>query len=106
MYNIRVFKLKPVSDYYFDGKPVLIFYNNGTNITYKVFLENVEMEGLTLTELETLEFGDEVVESSSGMMMPWFDKYFICSGYQTIRNNTLVDKNKRTVFYINKISLE
>jgi hypothetical protein len=94
------------SSCYFDGEPSLIFYNDGFRISYRVYIENTELEGFTRADLETLHNGDRISAAGYNTMTHWYNQYFLAFGYHTIQNNLLPDKNERTVFYINKIALE
>jgi hypothetical protein len=94
------------SAYFFDGKPAILFYNDGSKISYRVCLENAELEPFTKLDIETSEFGDNITAIGQNSLVHWYDYYFLAYGYHTIRNNLLTEKNERTVFYINKISLE
>lgn len=98
--------LETKSAYFFDGKPSILFYNDGSKISYRICLDNAELESFTVLDLETSEFGDKITAVGQNHIIHWYDYYFLAYGYHTIRNNLLADKNERTVFYINKISLE
>jgi hypothetical protein len=98
--------LKKRVDYFFDGRPALLFYNDGTKISYRICLENTELEPFSKLDIETSEFGDKISAIGENRMIHWYDYNFLAYGYHTIRNNLLQEKNERTVFYINKISLE
>jgi hypothetical protein len=92
--------------YFIDGEPAILYYNDGSKISYRICLENVELEPYTKLDLETSEFGDKITALGQNRLIHWYDYYFLAYGYHTIRNNMLAEKNERTVFYINKISLE
>jgi len=98
--------LEKKAGYYFDGRPALIFNNDGARISYRICLENTELEPFSKLDLETAEFGDKITAAGKNRMIHWFGYNFLAYGYHTIQNNLLQDKNERTVFYINKISLE
>jgi hypothetical protein len=99
-------RLDKRSAYFFDGEPALLFYNDGSKISYRICLENAELEPFTSLDLETSEFGDKITAIGQNHLIHWYDHYFLAYGYHTIRNNLLTERNERTVFYINKISLE
>jgi hypothetical protein len=91
---------------FFDGEPVLLFYNDGSKISYRICLENAELEPYTKMELQTSHSGDKIKAVGQNRLIHWYDYYFLAYGYQTIQNNLMPELNERTVFYINKISLE
>jgi len=99
-------RLDDKAAYFFDGKPTILYYNDGSKISYRICLENAELESFTKLDLETSEFGDKITAIGQNRLIHWYDYYFLAYGYHTIRNNLLTEKNERTVFYINKISLE
>lgn len=99
-------RLDKKASYFFDGKPAILFYNDGSKISYRICLKNAELEPFTVLDLETTEFGDKITAIGQNYLVHWYDYYFLAYGYHTIRNNLLTEKNERTVFYINKISLE
>jgi hypothetical protein len=94
------------SAYFFDGKPAILYYNDGSKIAYRICIENTELEPFTNLDLETSEFGDKITAVGQNNLVHWYDYSFLAYGYHTIRNNLLTEKNERTVFYVNKISLE
>jgi hypothetical protein len=99
-------RLDKKAAYFFDGKPAILFYNDGSKISYRICLENAELEPFTRLDLKTSEAGDKITAIGQNRLIHWYDYYFLAYGYHTIRNNLLTQKNERTVFYINKISLE
>ncbi|MDD4142247.1 MAG: hypothetical protein PHR20_05590 [Bacteroidales bacterium] len=49
---------------------------------------------------------DSVVDEKNSVIDFWYDKYYLVSGYQKIKNNSLAGHNLRNVFYVQKIELE
>lgn len=98
--------LNEKASYFFDGEPVLLFYNDGSRISYRICLGNAELEPFTKMGLETSHTGDRITAVGQNWMIHWYDYNFLAYGYETIQNNLLSGKNERVVFYINKISLE
>jgi hypothetical protein len=104
--NINTTELSWRAGYFFDGKPAILYFNDGVKITFRAFAENAEIEGFTYAELDTSESGDKVVELGDNFMVSWYGNNFLCFGYHTIRNSLKAENEKRTVFYINKIVFE
>jgi hypothetical protein len=92
--------------YFFDGRPAILYYNDGTKISYRICLENTELETFSNLDLETTEAGDKITVTGQNWLIHWYGYKFLAYGYHTIRNNLLAEKSERTVFYINKIALE
>jgi hypothetical protein len=104
--TVPTWRLDKKTAYFFDGEPVILYYNDGTKISYRICLENVELESFTKMDLETSQTGDKITAIGQNRLVHWFGYYFLAYGYHTIQNNLVPEKNERTVFYINKISLE
>jgi hypothetical protein len=98
--------LRKHAGFFFDGEPALVFYNDGYRINYRVSMKNTELESFSRVDLETSASGDRIAQAGYNRMERWYDQYFLAWGYHTIQNNLRADRNQRTVFYINKISLE
>jgi hypothetical protein len=98
--------LRRQASYFFDGEPVLLFYNDGYRISYRICLNNSELEPFSRMELETSQFGDRITNTGYNRMVHWYGMFFLAYGYHTIQNNTLADRAQRSVFYINKIALD
>jgi len=94
------------ASYFFDGRPVVLFYNDGMRVYYRVCLEIAELEPFSRMDLATSELGDRITATGLNQLQHWYDQYFLAFGYHTIQNNRIAGKSQRTVFYINKISLE
>lgn len=94
------------ASYFVDERPIVLFYNDGSKIYYRVYLENAELETFSRMDLMTSEPGDRITAVGINQMEHWYDQYFLAFGYHTIQNNRTTDRNQRTVFYINKISLD
>ena len=92
--------------YFFDGEPAILYYNDGSKIAYRICRENTELEPFTKLDLETSQLGDKITAVGRNRLIHWYGYNFLAFGYHTIQNNLLPDKNERTVFYINKITLE
>ena len=58
------------------------------------------------TKIDLSYANDKIMENPSSNIDLWYNNYFLIFGIQTIKNNALANKSKRTVFYLNKISYE
>lgn len=106
IFNIISFDLKKRVNVYFTGNETVLAYNREGKISAKIIEGPKTIDGVEHFPLETTYYNDKVVEDTKSSMEHWYDNYFIAYGFQTIRNNSLTDKNKRTVFYINKVAFE
>ncbi|MBE9492277.1 MAG: hypothetical protein IMY70_05275 [Bacteroidetes bacterium] len=104
IWNILTFDLdKYVHAYFADDDLVLFYYREG-KINYKVIDQN-DIEDADQINIETKYSKDKVIEEAGSNMICWYDHYFICYGYQEIRNNS-IPNSKRTVFYVNKVAFQ
>lgn len=106
IYNISTYNLEKKVSFMTDSTDIILFYNEGGKVTFKAIEKDYSLTGLVHTELGRYYKGDKIVESGYDNMKAWYDNYFICYGYQRLKNNSLVDKNKRTIFYFTKLQFE
>jgi hypothetical protein len=88
----------------FDDRETVMAYSLNGEVTYKVIKGNEDIQNLDKVKIDSKYTKDKLVEETGSNMMYWYNNYFLTSGYQTIKNNSLPDKSKRTVFYINKMA--
>lgn len=84
----------------------VIAYNHNGKIVSKVIDGDEVVEGISNFSIEPSYINDRIMSDDNSSMQHWYDKYFVCYGFQTIQNNSLANQNKRTVFYINKIGFD
>jgi hypothetical protein len=106
IYNVSSYELGYKIDYLLDNRDMVFFYNEAGKITYKAIEEDMALTGLEHAELDTYHAGDKIVETGYDFMTPWYEDYYICHGYQKIRNNSMIEKNRRTIFYFAKVAFE
>ncbi|MCD4746368.1 MAG: hypothetical protein K8R58_08720 [Bacteroidales bacterium] len=104
IYNILTFNLIKRVNIFFDDNDIVLAYSDDGKIVSKIINGTRVVEGLDYSSIETSNINDKLISESNSNMMYWYKNYFICYGYQTIKNNSFIDKNKRIVFYINKIA--
>ncbi|MEI8201727.1 MAG: hypothetical protein WCH34_01860 [Bacteroidota bacterium] len=85
---------------------MLIATLNDGEINAKIIYSNEENNDFPSARIESNYKTDIITASSPEDLYYWYDNYFIACGYQQIKNNTLVEKNKRKVFYVNKIAYQ
>jgi hypothetical protein len=87
----------------FDGADAVLIYNAGGALTAKTIRRNEVLDQNSSVPLAMLHVNDKVIKEYLSSIEPWYDDFFIASGYHSIRNNDLPD-SRRTVFYLNKIA--
>lgn len=104
--NLISYESTPKVSLYFEGNDLILSYLSDGKIGYKITNENSVLEKLDFVSLELFYPEDKLVMDSKSHMTSWYGNYFLCYGYQEIKNIALESNNKRTVFYINKVRFE
>jgi len=104
--NLRAFDLFPRQNIFFSGSRAILSYLAEGKIASKIIQENEVSEPLDFTPVGQMNPGDKLVSDSKNRMIPWYDNYFLCYGYQEIKNIALSDNSNRRVFYCTKIRFE
>jgi hypothetical protein len=90
-----------------DGDAVVMASIQQSVLTSKIIDNEGQQIGQTeQTRIEPVFAADRILEEQYSTIKHWFSNYYIASGYQRISNNKLRTNNPRTVFYIQKLSLE
>lgn len=106
IWNILTMELKErVATVTIDNEMVMA-YNNEADVVYKVLNDTATITEIDKIKVETLYSNDKVMKNLDYNLFHWYHNYFIAYGTQVIKNNTLANKSKRVVFYINKIAFD
>jgi hypothetical protein len=82
---------------------IVLFYNANNKVAFKTIKGNTIVDNTSYTTLVPKRNTDQPYDEYLGTIEHWYDDYFIATGYQTIRNNSL-ESTKRNVFYISKMA--
>jgi len=82
---------------------IVLFYNANNKVAFKTIKGNTIVENTSYSTLVPKRNTDQPYNEYLGTIEHWYDDYFIATGYQTIRNNSL-ESSKRNVFYISKMA--
>jgi len=104
--NLISFELKPRVIDYLSGQDDILSYLSEGRIGSKVIHQNEIVEKLDFTPLEMVSDDDKLLSETKASMVFWYDTYFLCLGYQEIKNISQEGNGKRIVFYFNKIRIE
>ncbi len=105
IFNILTFNLeKRVCTFFPDSSQMVLTYNHDGKIASKIIDGDKTVEGVDYYPIETTYSNDKIMADSKSNIFYWYNNYFIAYGFQTIKNNSLLENNKRTVFYINKVA--
>jgi len=86
-----------------DGENAILSYSTKGKILSKVIEGPDAKTGYEQMSIMPNMAKDEIVDDYNNGLVYWYGNNFIAYGYQLIRNN-FTSKNKRTVFYINKLA--
>ena len=106
IFNILSYDLIKRVVVYFTGNETVLAYNREGKISAKIIEGPRVIDGVDNFPVETTYVNDKVIEDTKSNLVHWYDNYFLAYGFQTIRNNALGDRSKRTVFYINKVAFQ
>jgi len=106
MYSINTFSLDTKIGIIADSTDIVLYYNEGGRISYKVIDKDISLTDMEHTRLEPYYRGDNIQESGYEEITHWHDGTFLCHGYQRLKNNSLVEQHRRTIFYFSKIAFE
>ncbi len=104
MQNIMTFELQDYVNAFPVNNELALFYNNNGKISYKIF-DNEDEYDVQNLNLKLKYSRDRIIDDEGGQMIHWYDNYFLCYGYQEIRNNSRAN-SKRTVFYLSKVAFQ
>lgn len=101
--DILTYNLKERVKVMHDGDDIILAYSDDGYIKSQIIRGSDVIQGKEATKIETSKEGDKVKSDWSNDMAFWYDNYFLAWGYEKIKDK---EKNKRNVFYFNKIGLE
>jgi len=104
--NLVSFELDPKVTLFPSGDEFILSYLSDGKIGSKIILENEVVEKLDYSPVDLLYPDDKLLAESRSRMVFWYDNYFLCYGYQEIKNIALEKNNTRLVFYLNKVRFE
>jgi len=101
--DVITFNLTKYVGSYTSNEELALFYSNENKINYKIVGPEYGGGASQSISLEKKYKGDKVMEDLGSRMIHWYDHYFICYGYQKIKNNRIAG-GKRTIFYFSKLA--
>jgi len=104
--NLVSFELDPKITLFPSGDEYVLSYLSDGKIGSKIIRENTVVEKLDFSPVDLLYSEDKLLAESRSRLVHWYSNYFLCYGYQEIKNIALEKNNKRLVFYLNKIRFE
>ena len=81
---------------------LLAFYSSG-KIGSKIIRKGETTGKLEFSPVESKYPDDKLMSETKCSLMPWYDNFLLCCGFQEIKNVALENNNKRFVFQITKV---
>jgi hypothetical protein len=104
--NLVAFELNSKVIQFEQGSNRVISYLTDGKIASKIIRGNDVVEKLDFSPVEMNYPNDKLLSETRSRIIPWYGNFFLCCGYQEIKNVSLDKNNKRLVFYFNKIKFE
>ncbi|MBN1198227.1 MAG: hypothetical protein JXA23_02665 [Bacteroidales bacterium] len=104
--NLVSFTLDPKVVLFPSGEEVILTYLSEGKIACRIIRESETIEKTTFSELELMSTNDKLLNESGSRMVYWYDTFFLCSGYQEIRDISKGGNDKRMVFFCNKVRFD
>lgn len=105
--NLVSFELTPKINLFLPGEDrISLSYLGQGKVGYKIIDGNKTIETLDFSPVEMMNPEDKLLEETKSNMTHWYDNYFLCSGYQQIKNINKSENKKRIVFYFEKIKFQ
>ena len=104
--NIVSFELTPRVCIFPSGANDVMAYLSEGKVASKIIHKGDVIEKIDFSPVDLGYPKDKLVLETKSKIVPWFRNFFLCYGYQEIKNVSLESNNKRLVFYFNKIRFD
>jgi len=104
--NLISFSLDPKVTLYPSGDELILTYLSEGKIACRIIRESETVEKTTYSEMELMSPNDKLLDESGSSMVYWYDDFFLCSGYQEIRDISKGGNDKRMVYFCNKVQFD
>ena len=85
---------------------MVLCYSSEARIASKIIRENDVVEKLDFSAMEQMNPEDKMLSDSKNYMVPWYGPFFLCYGYQEIKNINSSENKKRLVYYFTKVRFD
>jgi hypothetical protein len=104
--NLLSFELNSKVVRYDQGNNNVMAYLSEGKIASKIIHNNEVVEKLDFSPIEMEYPNDKLLSETKSRIVHWYGNFFLCYGYQEIKNVSLERNNKRLVFYFNKVRFD
>ncbi len=106
MENILSYKIENKALVYPDSAVITLAYISAGQIITQDIRGGKKLDQREKINIASRYTRDRPVGSGESKMIHWFGHYFLVYGYQQLKNRALQNQPLRTVFYINKVTLQ
>jgi hypothetical protein len=85
---------------------IILCYASEARIASKIIKGNQVVEKLDFSALEQMSPEDKMLSDTKNFMVPWYGPFFLCYGYQEIKNINSSENKKRLVYYFTKVRFD
>jgi hypothetical protein len=85
---------------------MVLCYSSEARIASKIIRGNEVVEKLDFSAMEQMYTEDKMLTESKNYMVPWYGTFFLCYGFQEIKNINSSENKKRLVYYFTKVKFE
>ena len=104
--NLLSDDLRPKVNIFPSGNNFVMAYLSEGKVVSKIIHNSDVVEKIDFSDVESGFPNDKILKETKSRMIFWYDDFFICYGYQEIKNVSLDNNNKRWVFYFNKVKFD
>lgn len=105
--NLISTELDPKVNVYFSSSDTMVLcYSSEARIASKIIWKNEVVEKLDFSAMDQLYPEDKMLNESKNNMVPWYGPFFLCYGYQEIKNINSSENKKRLVYYFMKLKFD
>lgn len=104
--NLVSFELNSKVNWFEQGNNIVMTYLSDGKIASKIIHNDEVVEKLDYSMVEMEYPNDKLLSETKSRMVPWYSNFYLCYGYQEIKNVALEKNNKRLIFYFNKIRFD
>jgi hypothetical protein len=90
----------------FSGDNEVLAYLSDGKIGYKIIKGGTTVEKTDYTDVDLSLPEDRLINETRSRMVHWYDNYFLCFGYQEIKNLSYTGNATKLVFYCNKVRFD
>ncbi len=104
--NLLSENLDPKVSIMFSGDDAVLTYLSDGKIGYKIIREGTTIEKTDYTDIDLSLPEDRLVNETKSRMVRWYDNYYLCYGYQEIKNLSYTGNATKLVFFCNKVRFD